>query len=79
MLTLHSCNQGTDSTVAADIGSDVVPDGVVWMDLHDGDPAEIAYVERVTRLHVPNRAELSEIERQNNAAANDRGRLDLSV
>jgi magnesium transporter len=62
MLTLHSCNKGTDSTVEARLDADALPDGVVWIDLHNGTPEEIAFVERVSGRHVPSLEELSEIE-----------------
>jgi magnesium transporter len=39
-----------------------LPQGTVWIDLLDGDPAEIAWVEQQTGLHVPTPAELNEIE-----------------
>ncbi len=39
-----------------------MPAGAVWIDLLDGTGDEIAWVERETGLHVPDRAELSEIE-----------------
>jgi magnesium transporter len=62
MLTLHSCTKDTDSTTEAELDADRLPEGLVWMDLHNGDPAEIAFVERTTGLHVPSLEELSEIE-----------------
>jgi magnesium transporter len=61
MLTLHSCADG-GFTTQPDCGSQALPDGVVWIDLMNPSPDEVAYVERVTGLHVPNMAELSEIE-----------------
>ena len=39
-----------------------LPAGTVWIDLLDGTADEIAWVELQTGLHVPNLAELSEIE-----------------
>jgi magnesium transporter len=62
MLNLHSCNRGADSAAEARLEADTLPEGVVWIDLHNCDPAEIAYVERTTGLHVPSLEELSEIE-----------------
>jgi magnesium transporter len=62
MLYLHSCNRGADSAPEARLDADTLPEGVVWIDLHDCDPPEIAYVERTTGLHVPSLEELSEIE-----------------
>jgi magnesium transporter len=48
--------------MGADLEASTLPEGVVWIDLYDGTPAEIAFVERTTGLHVPSLAELSEIE-----------------
>jgi magnesium transporter len=62
MLTLHSCNAGADGAPEADLDTDKLPDGIIWIDLHSANPAEIAYVERATGLHVPSIEELSEIE-----------------
>jgi len=40
----------------------VLPSATAWIDILDGSPAEIGWVERHTGLHVPTLAELSEIE-----------------
>jgi magnesium transporter len=60
-LALHSCgNQGTLSEL--DLSASDIPSEVVWIDLLQPTPEEIAFVERATGLHVPTIAELSEIE-----------------
>jgi magnesium transporter len=61
MLMLHLCAEGC-AAFPGDVTSETLPKGVVWIDLLSPEPDEIAYVERVTGLHVPNMAELSEIE-----------------
>lgn len=62
MLTLHRCD-GTAETGAAPLPEGGgLPPGVVWIDLLDAHPHEVAAVERATGLHVPTLAELVEIE-----------------
>ncbi|MBC7636912.1 MAG: magnesium transporter CorA family protein [Acetobacteraceae bacterium] len=39
-----------------------LPGGAVWIDLLDGTPEEISWVEQHSGFHIPDRAELSEIE-----------------
>ncbi len=61
MLNVHTCiaHNGADR---ADLSAATLPAGVVWIDLCNGDEAEIAFVERATGLHLPGLMELSEIE-----------------
>lgn len=70
MLNLHTCiaHQGAES---ADVAAATLPAGVVWIDLCNGDAAEIAFVERATGLHVPSLTELSEIETSSRLRAVD--------
>jgi magnesium transporter len=61
MLALHTC-AARESTAVPDLSASAVPAGVVWIDLLNGDEAEVGFVERATGLHVPTLRELSEIE-----------------
>jgi len=61
MLTAHTCT-ADKGTVMADLAAARLPQDVVWIDLLSADPAEVAFVERATGLHVPTMVELSEIE-----------------
>jgi magnesium transporter len=54
--TAHRCERLTDLSVSN------VPADVTWIDLLEPDAGEAAFVERMTGLHVPTLAELSEIE-----------------
>ncbi len=54
MLTL-------DGHPTGDVPASLSPD-TIWIDMLDCDPAEIAWVEQQTGLHVPTPAELTEIE-----------------
>ena len=60
MLTVHTC-AGSGMPIA-DLSASTLSAGVVWIDLFNGDRAEIDFVERATGLHVPTLKELSEIE-----------------
>src|SRR5262249_20374382 len=60
MLTVHTC--ASRSTPITDLSGSTLPASVVWIDLFDGDTAEVDFVERATGLHVPTLTELSEIE-----------------
>jgi magnesium transporter len=60
-LVLHSC--GCDAGSAEpDLNATQLPDDIVWLDLLNPTSGEAAFVTRVTGLHVPSVAELSEIE-----------------
>lgn len=61
MLALHGCDPDTVNVVS-ELSADSLPPGVVWLDLMQGTPEEVAFIERTTGLHVPSIAELSEIE-----------------
>jgi magnesium transporter len=67
-----------DGVVDARLDADTLPEGVIWIDLNNGDPAEIAFVERTTGLHVPSREELSEIE-SSSRLYTEKGALYLST
>src|SRR6266436_9730814 len=74
---------GYDSRAArgrhvTDLDAAELPPGVVWIDLVKPDPAEIAFVERATGLHVPSKDELSEIESSSRLRSRD-GSLYLST
>jgi magnesium transporter len=60
MLLLHDC--ASPAGRPADLAAGGLPRDVVWIDICNGEPGEIAFVEKVTGLHVPDLAELSEIE-----------------
>ena len=55
-----------------------LPTGIVWLDLLRPEPAEISFVERASGLHVPSKAELSEIESSSRLRSGD-GALYLSA
>src|ERR1700730_13069067 len=61
MLTLYDSRAARGRHVA-DLDAAELPPEVVWIDLVKPDPAEIAFVERATGLHVPSKDELSETE-----------------
>ena len=61
MLSIHTCIAGK-SAIITDLSARALPADVVWIDLFNGDAAEVALVERATGLHVPTLTELSEIE-----------------
>jgi len=61
MLALQTSDLAVHETVD-DLSAASLPDDVIWIDMLSPTPEEIAYVERVTRLEVPTRAEISEIE-----------------
>jgi magnesium transporter len=61
MLHLHTCS-AQDSAQIPDLSAVTLPANVVWIDLCNGDAAEIGFIERATGLHVPDLKELSEIE-----------------
>lgn len=55
-----------------------LPSATVWIDVLDGSPDEIGWVERQTGLHVPTLAELSEIE-SSSRLRNETGTFYLST
>jgi magnesium transporter len=61
MLALYS-RRGLSVEPPPDLAGAQIPAEVVWIDLISPDPAEIAFVEKATRLAVPSLHELSEIE-----------------
>ncbi len=61
MITVHTCIADKRATIT-DLSASTLPDNVVWIDLLNGDPLEVAFIERATALHVPTLKELSEIE-----------------
>ncbi len=76
-LTLHSCGvQG--NLIEADFSAAALPDGIVWIDLLDPTPEEVAFVAKVTGLQVPTVAELSEIETSSRMRTED-GAIYLSM
>ncbi|WP_374307943.1 magnesium transporter CorA family protein [Methylocella sp.] len=60
MLTLIST--ASRRTFDADLDSDVLPEGVNWIDAFRPDEREAAYLERAMKIAVPTYARLSEIE-----------------
>ena len=77
MLTLHTCSPDYKN-LAPDLKGDALPQRVVWIDLLQATPDEIAYVERATKRHLPTPEELSEIESSSRVHAED-GVLTLST
>src|SRR5271165_1865330 len=71
MLTLYN-NRRVCSEPATDAGRTVLPPDVVWIDLLNPEPSEIALVEKATGLPVPSLEELSEIESSSRLRARDR-------
>jgi magnesium transporter len=77
MLTVYD-SRAARGRHMADLGAAELPPEVVWIDLLKPDPVEIAFVERATRLHVPSKDELSEIESSSRLRSRD-GSLYLST
>ena len=61
MITSHTCIGDGKGTLINDDAAGLPPD-TVWVDIFDADAAEVAFIEKVTGLHVPSSAELGEIE-----------------
>ncbi len=61
MLALQTRDLALHETVDDLAAATLSPD-VLWIDMQTPTAEEIAFVERVTKLHVPTRAEISEIE-----------------
>jgi magnesium transporter len=61
MLTVHTCVANKTASIT-DLSASTLPANVVWIDLFNGDAAEVDFIERATGLHVPTLMELSEIE-----------------
>jgi magnesium transporter len=77
MLTFYS-GRTTPGERPTDLNVSDLPTGVAWIDLLRPEPAEIAFVERATGLHVPSKEELSEIESSSRLRSRD-GALYLST
>src|SRR2546425_9868324 len=77
MLTVYDSRAARGRHVT-DLDAAELPPGVVWIDLVKPEPAEIAFVERATGLHVPSKEELSEIESSSRLRSRD-GALYLST
>jgi magnesium transporter len=50
------------AAVPSDLDAATLPPDIIWLDLINPSPEEVAFVERVTRLHMPSFDDLSEIE-----------------
>src|SRR5215475_6986291 len=61
MLTLYN-HRGLSVAPPADLAGAELPTDVVWIDLMEPSPAEIAFVEEATKLAMPGKDDLSEIE-----------------
>ncbi len=61
MLALQTRDLAIHETVD-DLAAATLSPEVIWIDMQAPTPEEVAFVERVTKLHVPTRAEISEIE-----------------
>jgi magnesium transporter len=77
MLSVHTCIAGK-TAVIEEFSARALPADVVWVDIFNGDAAEVAFVERATGLHVPTLTELSEIESSSRLRI-DKGALNLST
>jgi magnesium transporter len=77
MLTVYD-SRAVRGRHPTDLDATKLPPEVVWIDLVKPDSAEIAFVERATRLHVPSKDELSEIESSSRLRSRD-GALYLSA
>jgi magnesium transporter len=77
MLVLHS-RTGETHELPADPGAAALPPDIVWVDLLKPSPAEMAFVERTTGLHLPTFDDLSEIESSSRLRTDD-GTLYLSA
>ena len=77
MLSAHTCIAGNSATIS-DLSAPALPADVVWIDVYNGDAAEVAFVERATGLHIPTLTELSEIESSSRLRV-DKGALYLST
>jgi magnesium transporter len=60
MLALYR-HDGT-ALAPGDLDTAALPPDIIWLDLINPSPEEVAFVERVTRLHMPSFEDLSEIE-----------------
>ena len=60
MLTLHTVDGGRLKSSGSDCSQ--MPDGLVWIDLHDPTPEEERAVERMLGIEVPTKDEMAEIE-----------------
>src|SRR5512143_3966597 len=70
MLLLHTSG-GQTSEAAGDLHRAALPPDVVWIDLLQPSAAEVAFVERTTKLRLPTLDELSEIESSSRLRAED--------
>ena len=77
MLALHT-STGLAPGLPADLHRASLPPQVVWLDLVQPSPQEVAFVERATKLRLPTLEELSEIESSSRLRAED-GVLYLSA
>src|SRR5580704_984528 len=77
MLTVYD-GRAARGRHLADLDAVDLPPDAVWIDLMKPEPGEIAFVERATGLHVPNKDELSEIESSSRLRSRD-GALYLST
>src|ERR1700730_2718943 len=62
MIVLHAYGARAPTEIVADLTSNTLPVGVLWIDLLRPDPPEIAFVQRVPGVRVPSLDELKEIE-----------------
>ena len=77
MLRVHTCIAGKGSVIIKP-SIQALPADAVWVDVLNGDAAEVAFIESATGLHVPTLTELSEIESSSRLRA-DKGALHLST
>ncbi len=61
MIKLYD-NVGSRDEVAVDLAADHLPDDVVWLDLHDATKAELAFVQRVVQLSLPDDDSLTDLQ-----------------
>jgi len=77
MLTLHDGTR-TYKDITPELDSSFLPPEVKWIDILDGTPEEVAFVERALKRHLPTKEELNEIESSSRLRA-DRNTFYLSA
>jgi magnesium transporter len=77
MLALHNCLVGQRPT-PADLSHAELPSDIIWIDVLNGEEAELAYIEKVLGLKLPTQHDLSEIE-SSSRLRSENGAIYLSV
>jgi magnesium transporter len=77
MLVFHEC-AGTNGDTITDFSAASISDAVVWVDMLQPTPDEVAFVEKTTGLVLPTLADLTEIE-SSSRLYTDKGALFMST